>query len=264
MDKCLIIVVIFNTPEFILPQYQSINKFFKYPFDYLICNNCPDENQRGEIRQICESNGIRHEFVPPERVQRGDASLGCATSCQYAMETFGISHNGYVLLLDCDMFFVSDFYPEKYLNIYEIFGIVQHREHIVYLTNQFLLINMGVLPDKQKINLMCGTVDNIKADVGGYLHYYLKDHPEIRFNCLSYWPSMSYNVQNVEDKVPDRYLKEYLLRDIELSKGYSEVLLDSCVIHYRSGTNWNGFSSDLVTQRKNNLFDLINNLTVMG
>jgi hypothetical protein len=225
----------------------------------IVYNNANTTFNAVKIENECMRLGIEHRRVPQVYVT-GDASIGCATSCEYAIKQH-LNHDGYILLLDSDMFFVDDFSITEYMSGYDFSGILQLKEHVRYFTNQFLAMDMRTLPNKQDISLKCGEVDKVRVDVGGELHYYIMNNPQIRIKYIvDFICTNAYNAIHIMGKIRDVRLLDYFLRDINISGPYPELYIDQKVLHYRSGSNWNGFSNDIVEKRNKNLFDLLDKI----
>ena len=252
----LIICVVYNTPQFITYQFRSIKKFFKTSFRYVICDNSPSIVMSDQIKNECQKLDIGYHRVP--NCSSSDASEGCAKSCQYSIQHLGINHPGLVLLIDCDMFFIEYFDIELHMKDCDLSGIYQMKEHIRYFTNQFLIFNMNTLKDKASIDLSCGIIDNVRVDVGGYLYHYMMNHPEIRINYIvDYICTNAYNEKFIRGKIRDKAILSYFLEELHISGPYPELYLNQCLLHYRSGTNWNKFSNEIVSKRNINLFKLL-------
>lgn len=259
---CLIIVVCFNRPDLIEPQYRTISKFFKKPYKLVIYNNADRTEHRNGIRDICERLGIEHNYVPSRVISNREASISCGQSCQYAISQSGFDHDGPVLLLDSDVFFVKEFNPHEYLVNNDIVGIGQQKEHVFYYTNQLFLFNPTTLPNVHDMDIRCGYIDGILCDVGGYIHHYFVKYPHVRKGGFGQVCSNQFRPEEIICRLSDNeYVRQYLRNEVQLNGGFCEIFGDHYeAIHMRAGSNWVGFTDDMVQKRNSNLFTMIDHI----
>ena len=78
------------------------------------------------------------------------------------------------------MFFVNKPSFIKNMYKYDIAALPQPRQHINYLWPNLLFMNIDSLPNKSDMNFMCGYIDGIYVDTGGYLYYWMKNNNDLK------------------------------------------------------------------------------------
>jgi hypothetical protein len=263
MSQCRIIIVCFNRPDLIEPQYRTIEKFFKKPYEIHIFNNSNNAAIFNDIKSVSERLGLPHFPVPPGVItNRHDASVSCGESCQYALKTSGYNYNGPVLLLDSDVFFVKPFDPEEYLVDNEIVGVGQQKGHIFYYTNQMMLFDPTKMPNPHEMDMRCGYVEGILCDVGGHLHHYFSRYPAVRKGSSGQiCPNQYRNEDTIRAISDNEVVRNYLRAEVSLNGGFSEIFgRNKEAIHMRAGSNWVGFDANMFNKRNENLFKMIQQL----
>jgi hypothetical protein len=128
------------------------------------------------------------------------------------------------------MFLIRDFSISSYIDGHDIAGCKQLREHVRYLWNGILFMNMATIPDSDQMNFMCGTVEGVNVDVGGYLYYWLKEHPGLRIRNIQHTSHIFSGNNNLEC-LPTEILKEY-------NEDFRFEIYEKAFLHYGRGSNW--------------------------
>ncbi len=273
-------------------QYLSIKKYFNTDFEYILFDDSRDhldltaynKIQTNEILDICNRFKINYIRIPQELHKTRDTVMTeyyskiddhpvsrCALACQYGFNYIIKNYsNCYLLLIDCDMFFINDFNILNYMNNYDIAGIPQSRESIYYLWNGLFICNLNNCKNLNDFNWEAGKVYELNefnnktdiyysCDVGGHNYYYLKKN---NFICNNTVPSklklisnthvldlnsiwMTSKDENGLDYLSDN-IKDCMNKLIKIPtppspiKDYlnKEILLDNSVIHIRGGGGW--------------------------
>ena len=169
---------------------------------------------------------------------------------------------GFVFLIHTDMFLIRPLHIENVMKDYDIAYLPQSRGHVHYAADAIMVLNMKTLPDKKQINMGLGVVEGHATDVGGYMHHYFTKHPSLRKLFLTCNVGSMSTKEVIAERIKDPKLKEHLLKDafLENNQSYSEVYFDETFLHYRSGTNWNGFPPATVDRRNRLLFEYLSSL----
>lgn len=271
LAKLLIITHSYNRPDFIEIQYQTFKKFMLDDYEFIVFNDARDPNLRKQIQQMCAKHQlscieIAQEVHDRPYLQRGQyddynhSAARCANVVQYSLDLIGFDYNGIVAIIDSDMFLVKEFSIEKYLEGYDIAALPQcrgERSEINYIWNGLVFFNMQTLPNKRSINFNCGWVNGVATDVGGHMHYYLQQNPQVRvkyFESLVYlkdlWCKQCCQNNQTTCAHSMNIMKELEFSDplINLAKqskeSIMEVFLGNTFLHYRAGGNWNNESAE--------------------
>ena len=274
--RVLIMTHSHNRPDFIKIQYDCFKKFLHDDYQFVVFNDGRSGEMAHEIKSMCKSLGLRCVRIPQEIHDRAylkreshesfnNANTRCANVVQYSLNTMGFEHDGLVMIIDSDMFLVKDFSVETYLKGSAMAGVRQSNGHVYFFWNGLVFFNMNALPDKTSINFNCGTVDGKPTDVGGYLYYYLKEHPGLPLrdiDCLHTTALLCEACKATPDiacthNTESLHSLHFTPRTMQLMhEGIHNVefLADRAFFHYRGGTNWDQKSSEY-HQRKTSLFN---------
>lgn len=254
--KVLVITHSYNRPDFIELQYKTFKKFLRDDYEFVVFNDARDQKSYSMIQSTCRNLNISCIPIPQEiHIGRDNPCERCADVVRYSLDHLGFNYDGKVMIIDSDMFLINDFSIDKALENHVVAGVFQGREHVAYLWNALVLLDMKTLPDKLSFDFNCGQVEGVSVDVGGKLYHYFKKHPEIKplyINCYH----MDYLVCaecSKQARVGCRHNTELLeslhfnARTIQLIQSgvhNIEFLFDSAFIHYRGGGNWDQKSPD--------------------
>lgn len=252
-----IIVSCHINDQYIALQKQSIAKYFTQPYQYIVFNDAKDTADLTsfnivyppKIQSLCESLGIEHIRIPQSlHSHRNDVfskaytenddhyvsrcALATQFATNYARKNFPDAK--YLLIIDCDMFFINSFNIEEYMQDIWVAGVTQARGHFEYVWNGLFICRL----DTPQLNLLsweAGKVEDVFVDVGGHSIFFLRTLPSEKFKAISndYFKEDSLGVpvmvqlQNIDSaKKP---FPTYLNK---------ELLLDRKVLHIRGGGNW--------------------------
>ncbi|MBP9842005.1 MAG: hypothetical protein KBC64_06235 [Simkaniaceae bacterium] len=264
-EKVLVITSAYNRPDFIELQDQTLKKFLKDDYEFVVFNDSPQPHMRQAIMDTCQRLGIQCINIPQSIHTKpylkrlpGDnfqtPSVRNSNVVQYALDTMGFAHEGIVAILDSDMFLVKEFSIKQFLEGYEIGGVPQAYENrgirIPYIWIGIAFLDMSKLPDRQSINFNCGKIQGVPVDAGGYTYYYLSQHPEIQVRYFPSFHSSNFSCPEClkrRENYPCPHNRN-LLREIGLSERQIdfvhsglenvEFFIEGTFFHYRSGTNW--------------------------
>ena len=191
----IIYTVCYNTPHFIEPQYNSLKKYVKHGFEYIVFNNTYtnsvisqiniDNNK--ELIRVCNKLNIKYYHLPKNifnNVQDNNASLRAGIAIDYSHKLlyndYGLNHTFF--LIDSDAFLITDFDINNFMLNKKISGRIQMRhganEVVKYLTNQLVIYKPSLFDENIFLNnfsFLPGLVDySANCDCGGKIHNMLK------------------------------------------------------------------------------------------
>lgn len=254
--KTYIYTTQFNIPEYITIQYKSLMKYITDDFHYIVINdaksigdssNFNQDNLSGIITEVCGQLNVDCIRFPQELHQdrtillpetkeliANNANTRHADLCQFIISHFIENYNdGYLMILDADMFFINYFNISDFMKDYNVAGIMQKMGYLwpgIVIFNSALQLN--------ELNFDCGRVNNEAVDVGGQTYFFMKKYKNtIKFKSIT----------NSHYTYPDTY-KDLNKKLQELLRQYSairtdnsankEIVLNQCILHLRSGSNW--------------------------
>lgn len=240
----------FTRPDFLPYQVKSFRRFL-LDADYEVnaVDNCPDKSESEQVKRTCGELGIRYHLNPDQCHDLANLSAYRAIQWSYNNIIVG---GGYdlVLLLDSDVFFISEVGVGQTLEGYDIAAVPQGRlgktGPVQYVWVGAVFMDMRTLPDANSINFYPGEIDGARVDVGGHTHCYLQSHPEVRWRRLSHTSVIrigSPAMDSLPECARDTYKDEYA----------SEVL-DGSMLHYRVGSNWEHAPQSIVDAKSAWLF----------
>ena len=193
-----------HRPDFIPLQYESIKKYVKDEFEYIVINNAVDnEKNSSEIERVCKDLGvstIKVELDPSMRIMHGEVqfdgnryanpNVACSYPTQWVWKNYMLKNDCLTVNIDSDMFFIKEVNIEEMMSGYN-FGFVHayrnnHKVH--YPWNGFFIADIPNMPNPEEMNWGCGQVEGTRVDVGGQGHYYLiKYKDELRTLNIEQW-----------------------------------------------------------------------------
>lgn len=249
-SKILIITHAYNRPEFIPLQEITFKKFLQDEYEFVVFNDGRDPLHRAAIFDTCKLLGIRCIGIPQEIHDRpylqrapGDnfnaSSVRAANVIQYSLDILGFKNNDIVVTIDSDLFLVKPFSIRNFMNGFQLAGILQPR-NINYLWNGIVFMDMKNLPEKETLNFNCGKIKGALTDTGGYLYYYLSQHPNLAIKYLNQWHTNDFSEST--DTLKSHGFTDKLLKFIELKIPSAVFIHDCTFLHYQNGSNWNNNS----------------------
>jgi hypothetical protein len=252
-----------NNLHYIEFQYKSLKKYFKGDYEYIIINDAKDfgdnsnfnqYNMKEKIENKCNELGIKCINLPqhlhnnrqilfPDTTQPdcNDPSARNAITIQYGFNMYCNINDGYLMVIDSDMFFYNDFNINDIMEGYDIAGCKQGRKNeiynIEYLWIALCIFNLKTCKNLNEFYWDCGEVHNIKVDTGGQSYHYIQKYkPKINYlhwNC--YDDMILYKNDDLEPKVSNFLDEICKISPHHFSK---EVFKKLNIIHLRCGSNW--------------------------
>ena len=283
MEKIKIIVINYNTPEFIEYQYSLLKKFLNNDFEYVVYDTSPTHKDTEKysilVRQICKDLNITLNIIPnyiygvPQIENLApndkdqiltypdwDVSTRAGKGITYAIQDCINKGDTKILLIDADMFLISPLDLSKYYDK-DMVGIPstrldQYGEYLNYFTNQLFFINTEKIEDKRMIDFSPCTINDRNLDCGGKLYYILKIQPELNIhglgnNLLTSTDDSFFNNQDLKDFISSD--TEIVNQSFQQQNNFVEIY-DFSFLHFRAGTNWINIKGD----RTENLYKFLN------
>lgn len=270
-EQVLIITTAYNRPDFIELQAKTFRKFLKDDFRFVVFNDAREKTMQRRIENTCSLWDVECINIPQEIHDRPyllrdgnndfhNPSVRNCNAVQYALDTLGFAHNGIVAVVDSDLFLVKNFSLKNYLKGYQLAGLHQQKSWggtlIPYLWIGIVFMDMSLLPQKETINFNCGKISGITVDAGGFTHYYLKSHPELKIQYFDQVHSSSIScrdcVQARNEKtcthnrlqLQERGFDNHQIAALQAGLHDVEFFIKGTFFHYRAGTNWNQQSKE--------------------
>ena len=200
MKKITLYTAADKRPDFIPLQYQSLKRFLKDEYEFVVLNNALDSKKRqAEISRICSELGIRcvkvtkdkkFNIIGEQKVftwlgSYRNANVGTAYPIKWAwnMMIEENSHNLFAII-DSDMFLCRDISFIEEIGDNDSAIIIQYRGpqerrskmNVSYIWNALCVFDASKIPDLKAMRWDCGTVNGHRVDVGGYIHHWFQNH----------------------------------------------------------------------------------------
>lgn len=269
-----IISVVYNQPQFIEYQYQSLKKYIIGDFKYIVYDNSNDHNITLQFHEICKKLNITYVRVDQSQIfKRDNASLRAGQSLNFSIRHLlsNYKDSKYLFIIDSDMFLIEYIDIPKELENVDFIGIPQTKNHIIYYTNQLAFVNLQKCINFHEVDFSPAIVDKINGDCGVLLYNYFRKYADIRIGIFDAIHSNQTTDKNYKDLFPNKYFIEYFEKEFKLTpntiinllynnKCFSEFYFKKKIMHLKSGSNWMRFPQDIINQRNNNLFVLLTNI----
>lgn len=276
-----IVTAVVNNPTFIEIQYNTLKKFFKGEYEFIVFNDAksfPDFTNGGNktiknsIEMLCNKLEITCINIPNEQHKNTKkASIRTADSMTFILNYQKRNPDKY-LLLDSDMFLIDYFDINKYSQ-YDCAIVLQSRNDfkINYFWNGIYYFDMTKMKNLDLLNWSCCP----GCDTGGMMQEWLqkqmKDKPipntdEIRWKNELFHTNNIYFIKHLWScswditELPTNMIEsspiiEFIKNDPRNSnnKFFCEIY-DNVFLHYRAGGNWRNEGMDLHYNLSNNLY----------
>ncbi len=254
-----------NRPEFIYYQLSSIRAHVKDDWEYIVVNDAVNEpyiynlwstNMRKTITSTCEELGVeclafpqdlheeRYKIFPKLKFIGNNPSSRASDVYQWALQ-HSLGFDGFVIIMDGDMFFVHDVSLVEKMESHHISFLLQCREGIEYPWLNLVGFFPKQTPNIQDFSYDCGDINGVSLDSGGLCYYYLQENKDrlnvryIRQESLKIDENQKCSLEELAQKTGIECIQKYL----EYPSGpesFSEFeYLDDCILHYGGGSNWN-------------------------
>jgi hypothetical protein len=227
-------------PDFIAIQFDSISKYLKDDYEYVVFNNAiDDENLSSQIEKECQKINIKcikvqlqedinnQNFIDGSEIQfinnngnykYANPNVACSYPLIWSFKNI-ISkddNENIIVIIDSDMFFSRDISIKDLMTGYDIAFIPQYRNNDVhYMWNGFVIID-GSKNNLNEINWFCGRVNGQPVDVGGQTHFYLKNNPQLKIMYLEFWNLNEFNNDEYRSHLNGNMCVLFSLKDNEV------------------------------------------------
>ena len=257
-----IVTAVVNNPQFIEIQYHTLKKYFKGDYEFIVFNDAksfPDFTNGGDITiktqidDLCTKLNLQCITIPNDHHRHGHAAhVRCADSMNFILQ-YQKNHPDQYLLLDSDMFLISDFDISKYAD-YTAAIVLQNRDNDYYFWNGVYYFDFTKLKNIDMMDWDC----TWNCDVGGKMQQWLRtqlDGLEINHSIthtrqiyfMKHLASADWNLSTAPECVTQNAaLIEFLQNDPRNQNGkYFCEVYDGVFLHYRAGGNWRNEGMDV-------------------
>jgi len=274
-------------PEALASQRLLLDRHLRDEYRFLIVVNTPaepsksnlwDPRMRDRAIEAAHASGDEVIVVPPEvhrdrrilfprtharRAASTNATLQHADALQYAWNTRLRDCGSPAMVLDSDMFPVTDFSVRHLLGAHFLIGLPQHRRRrfppreVTYFWGGLALFDLSRMPYQDRWSYDAGFVAGIRLDGSGQTARWLESlHPDQRagVGTMAAFHSGAWTAADLPADLPEP-VRDFVLTDDRNRNGtlYCELLL-GCLLHYRGGgSNWQNEAADRVTARHQRL-----------
>ena len=285
--KTYILAAHCNNLHYIDFQYQSLQKHFKGDYEFIILNdakeygdstNFGNSNIRKEIEEKCQTLGIQYMNVPQnlhnmrhlyypgtELPSSNQPSSRNAIAIQYGFNQYAEKKDGYLIILDSDMFFYDDIDINSIMNGYDIAGSVHWREEhgrrVEYLWIAMCIFNLKTCVNLHELKWECGNVAGVRTDTGGWTYYYMQQYKlRVRDMIWNRYDDMeSYKKEPIHPLVEKFFDAIIQIKPDSgcIAEPFSKELFPELhLLHLRCGSNWDHKGTSYHAQQ----YDIMNRL----
>lgn len=238
----------FGQPEFIKYQHLLFEKNLLDEYEFVVFEDAHDSKTSEKIRKECEKYGITYIHIPRSvfenpklpindwYISLGAPSFQCCVATQYIYDHYVIPSNNICLILDNDIFLLSPFSIEQFLEKASFGYVCQLKKEmgapIHYMLPNFILFNPPLMPDKEKLDFNMGTILGTHTDSGGHTFFYLRDHHSLgkEIPCYHLW--------NHSTPLKTAFISKCPLLFSSSEWGSHYFLKEETFLHIRMGSNW--------------------------
>ena len=256
MEKIQIFTYAHKRPDFIELQYESIKRYVKNNFEYVVFNNAVDDDSlREEISTICSNLGVKCVNIELEddlRFHGGELNfidrryanpnIACSYPLVWTFNKYLSNNEEIVCILDSDMFFVSDIDLIKELGDNDLIYTPQWRKPINnqwtihYIATGLIVLNLKKSPVLRTIDWHPGMVEGHNLDVGGRTTWLLKENPQLKKRTVA-----EFSIREIFDHDPGKRI--HLILDYSMNY---ELIIDEGKLLDLRRTGGHGFQEGFV------------------
>lgn len=264
MNNKLIIYSGHISPIYIELQYKSIKRFIKN-FTYIVINDAVGESHMDKkcvdlsvnfdkINEVCKKlnincikfdNNIHKKHSIPGPCNR------CADVTQFINDhCYNNYKEGFLMILDSDMFFLKEFDVEKYMGEFHCSGIIHNltnydNRHIItnekygYFWNALFILNLKYINYLKELDWSPGltTVDGKKCNSDGILF-----HGDVGAYTNTFVTNNIDKIKKISTEETSKIGNKLYSLHVNFEKNkiqkYRQLLLDESIIHLLRGGNW--------------------------
>lgn len=196
-------------------------------------------------------------FPGAEFYDNPNANTRCADAIQYGVNKLLKQSLAPILILDADMVPYKPFDVAARLKEKPLWGVEQDRPNDVrYLWNGLLLIDPKRVNRLDLFNLDCGTVNGEPVDVGGQLHWFLREN-EGKLGSFGHFYSAEHWAEMQDDLPPKlaafmQWSLDNRTKEVSVPETYA-----GCLAHLRAGGNWEVRQVDEASERMERFLEAV-------
>jgi len=273
----LIISTSYNRPDFIDMQYMTLKKFLKDPYELVVFNDAQQDVLAKQIEATCNRLHVRciripqiihnlpyTSFWPGEN---NNHPTKRHTHCvQYALNLLGFNHDGIVVVLDSDVFLLSNFSFIDVMKNYDVISYMQSHSSsdkriIEHCSLPLFALNMPVLPNIRSLNVNPGYIDKVPCDAGAFTVFYFRNHPNVRIlstDCAYIEQTGSFS-NNSTLLSNNRALAEFV-NETPVFPINVDLFYQGKFLHHRGGSGWDNKSAQYNTEKTRRIRKLLGKL----
>lgn len=259
----------YNSEKLIEYQVKSIRKFVKdNNIKIYFTIDAENDSVRNEMIKISDLMGIEKIFMPYPHLGNGQNSSICFGLCiNYIWDNYISKNNDINVIMENDIFFISEINVEEYLNGYQMAGEIRWNtswmpSRLNHFWGGFVIFNNKILQDMDLINfnygeVKCNTDDKFyNNDTGSFTYYWVEKHKkDIKLiksvGCSESYDQFESYTCEVHNITHDKYLLPEVFQD-SYNPSYRVVIYENFLLHLEGGIR---FFNDLKINWFKNNFD---------
>lgn len=222
-SKILILIPVFNRPDFIELQCKTFKKFLKDDdYEIIYFNDANNSKMEESIRQTCEKYNVKCVRVPQTLHQEirqnnlATASFRHGNVLQFAYSNFAMNHDDIFAVFDSDVFLIREWSIREYLGDCDLnaWGPAPPWNHSLWV--HYLVMNIPKLPGKEHFSFRSRMDENGRfVEVGSDMEPYLKNNLQLKIRPVH----VTFGVHDNELQLdPNRSMASQLIE-----RGYSNA-----------------------------------------
>jgi hypothetical protein len=238
----------FNQPEFVKYQYLFFKQNLLDNYEFVVFEDSNNAHVSSQIQNECKKYNIKYIHIPSSVFEHpklpikdwyiglGAPSFQCAVAIQYIYDNFVIPSKDICLILDNDIFLLSPFSIEKYLENYSFSYSREEKrnsgQQVFYMLPNFVIFNPSIMPEKERLDFNMGTILETHTDSGGYTYFYLRDYAFLGKEMAKYY------LCETSSKLKNRFGYQYPLMFNSAEWASHYFIEKDTFLHIRMGSNW--------------------------
>lgn len=243
--KTKIFSFVFNRPDILEYQINSIRKFLIGEYEINIVYDTRDNEYYDQFEEICKNNDVNFYLHQSEPGQTPSFYNAQVIGWIYENKIFEDDEENLVIFLDHDMFLIDNFDPCSEIGDYDVFGCLQTRKNVKYVWPGLCGFKKSSVKDIE-FDFYPKNVDGQFLDTGGGTYSLL----------------MNENIKFLDTGVeyPDEYCGVNL-KDNSITSGYNyELHFNGKFLHFRNACNWHRQYQVNDLKKTNLLFQILSDI----
>lgn len=257
----------FGQPEFIKYQCLFFKKNLLDDHELVVFDDSNSMSTSEQIKNECNKYGVKYIRIPrsvfelpilpvmDSYVGPSSPSFECCLAVQYIYDNYVVPSNDICLLLDNDIFLLSEFSIEKYLGSSAFAYVKESNGPVNYMLPNFIILNPCKMPEKENLNFNMGKIGGEPTDSGGFTYFYLQKHKELAKTMFRH--SFYDNSSPLKTQFINTCHTLFTMTEWK-----THYFIDNCFsnketfLHLRMGSNWSAHSAyQIIINEMTFLFD---------